>query len=83
MSDEKLKSIYECLRVVGTPEGDAMLKAYLDSEPFPHFEGHPTVKGALIRIEEDGKRTAGKFVDRKFVPLEEVAAEADKPSDAG
>jgi hypothetical protein len=59
------------MSMIDTPEGRARLKAYLDSEPFPHFEAHPTVKGALIRIDEGGTRTAGRFVDRKFVPLGE------------
>jgi hypothetical protein len=62
-------SLEECLRIVGTPAGDAKLKAFLNSQPFPHFEAHPTLKHAYIRIDEGGTRTAGKFVNRKFIPL--------------
>jgi hypothetical protein len=46
-----------------------MLKTYLDSEPFPHFEAHPDKAGLLVRIEEDGSRTVGRFVNRTFVPV--------------
>ena len=60
----------EALATVDTPEGRARLKAHLATTPFPHFEAHPTVEGALIRIEADGTRTAGRFVDRNFVPLD-------------
>ena len=68
---QKAVSLKEAISMIDTPKGRAKLKAYLDSEPFPHFEAHPTVKGALVRIDEDGTRTAGKFVDRKFVALDE------------
>jgi len=70
MPDHEPMSLCELIEVVDTPEGRTRLKTFLDSEPFPHFEAHPTVEGALIRIEADGTETAGKFVDRKFVTLE-------------
>ena len=61
------KPLGELLAIVGTPEGEKRLKAYLDSQPFPHFEAHPARKGVLIRIDADGTRTAGRFIDRRFV----------------
>jgi hypothetical protein len=61
------KPLSELVATVGTPEGDARLKAYLESEPFPHFEPHPTRKGVLIRTDADGTRSVGRFVDREFV----------------
>lgn len=61
------KPLSELVATVGTPEGDARLRAYLDSEPFPHFEPHPTRKGVLIRIDADGTRSVGRFVDREFL----------------
>ena len=60
----------EAVATIDTPEGRARLKAFLESQPFPHFEAHPTVKGVLIRVEADGTRIAGRFVNRQFVPLE-------------
>lgn len=64
------RPLSECLAEVETPIGRARLKVYLESLPFPHFEAHPTIKGALIRIEVDGTRVAGRFVDRGFVPID-------------
>jgi hypothetical protein len=55
--------------LVDTPKGREMLKAYLDSEPYPHFEAHPSQPGLLVRIEENGERTVGRFVNRIFVPI--------------
>ena len=65
-----LVSLSEALSLVGTPEGAARLNAYLESEPFQHFEAHPTVEHAFIRIEADVTRMAGRFIDRFFVPLD-------------
>ena len=36
------------------------------ARPFPHFEPAPGKAGLLIRIDEDGKRTVGRFVGREF-----------------
>ena len=54
--------------LVDTPVGRKMLKTYLDSEPYPHFEAHPSRAGLLVRIEENGERTVGRFVNREFIP---------------
>ena len=63
----------ELVSEVDTPKGRRKLKAYLDSEPFPHYEAHPTRDGLLIRTEASGERTVGKFVNREFV-VEHAAA---------
>ena len=57
----------ELVDVVGTSVGREKLRAHLESEPYPHFEAHPTQAGLLIRIEESGKRTVGRFINREFV----------------
>jgi hypothetical protein len=55
----------ECLRLVDTEEGRIRLEEHLKTVPFPHYE--PADRpGFLVRIEEDGKRTIGRFVNRKF-----------------
>jgi hypothetical protein len=54
---------------VETPAGRERLKSYLDSEPYPHFEAHPSRAGVLVRIEENGERTVGRFVNRAFIPV--------------
>jgi ParD-like antitoxin of type II bacterial toxin-antitoxin system len=60
-------SLTHLVESIDKPEGRARLKAYLDSEPYPHFEPHPTRKGLLVRIEADGRRNTGRFVNRQFV----------------
>jgi hypothetical protein len=57
------------LKDVDTPAGRARVAAGLASEPFPHFEVAPGRAGFLVRIDEDGTRTVGRFVKRKFVPV--------------
>ena len=68
--EEPRMSLSECLESVGTPDGHARLKAFLDSEPFPHFEGYPGDRRLLVRIDADGTRKVGTFVDRKFVEVD-------------
>jgi hypothetical protein len=53
--------------VAGTPKGRDLFANYLASEPFPHYEAHPTIDGLLVRTDEDGVRTIGRFVNRVFV----------------
>jgi ParD-like antitoxin of type II bacterial toxin-antitoxin system len=68
------RPLSECLESADTAKGNERLKAYLESQPFPHYEAHPNRPGLLIRIEEDGRRTTGRFVNRQF-----QAVKANKP----
>jgi hypothetical protein len=67
------KPLSQLIATVGMPEGKARLKAHLESLPFPHFEPHPTLKGYLVRIEENGSRSVGRFVNREFIVAQEKA----------
>jgi len=60
----------ECLETVDTPEGKDRVKNYLETQPYPHYEQAKEAPGLLVRIEADGKRTMGRFVNRKFQPVE-------------
>jgi hypothetical protein len=60
-------SVGELLDVVDTPKGRAMFQAFLESEPYPHYRAHPDEKGLLVRTEENGVETIGRFVNRQFV----------------
>jgi len=64
----KQKTLSHCLKEVGTPKGKDRLLNYLSKQPFPHYEpsGKP---GLLIRVDSNGKRTLGRFVQRKFSPV--------------
>ena len=61
-----VKPLSECLESVDSPEGRRRVGEYLRSRPFPHFEPAPDVPGMLVRIEADGSRTVGRFVNREF-----------------
>jgi hypothetical protein len=60
------RPLSECLNSVDSAMGHQRLNAYLESQPFPHYEAHPDQPGLLIRIDVDGSRTTGRFVNRKF-----------------
>ena len=60
----KAQPLSACLRSVGSAEGRRRLTEHLKSLPYPHYE--PAPGGLLVRLEANGKRTTGKFVNRKF-----------------
>jgi hypothetical protein len=64
----KARPLSECLNSVDTAAGRQRLAAHLESLPYPHFEAAPEA-GLLVRIEANGKRTTGRFVNRKFQPV--------------
>lgn len=64
----KAKPLSACLGSVNSPEGRRRLAAHLESQPYPHYEPAPNAPGLLVRIEAGGKRTLGRFVNRKFQP---------------
>jgi hypothetical protein len=65
----RAKPLSACLQSVDLAEGHKRLAEHLKSLPFPHFEPAPGSAGLLVRIEANGKRTTGRFVNRKFLPV--------------
>jgi len=61
----------ERLRDIDTPAGRARVEALLASGPFPHFEPAPGRPGLLVKIDEDGTRTVGRFIKRAFTPVKD------------
>jgi hypothetical protein len=61
-----VKSLSDCLDSVDTPEGRERVSTFLQSHPFPHYEPSPESPGLLIRTDANGKKTTGRFVNRKF-----------------
>jgi hypothetical protein len=47
------------------------VEAHLASVPFPHFEPAPGRPGLLVKIDEDGTRTVGRFIRRAFTPVKD------------
>lgn len=54
------------LATVDTPTGRRRVAEHLKALPYPHYEAVPGSPGLLTRIEADGSRTTGRFVNRKF-----------------
>jgi hypothetical protein len=63
-----------CLKSVDSPAGRRRVTEFLQSQPYPHYEPHPNQAGVLVRIEANGKRTVGRFVNRQFQPVKVKAA---------
>jgi hypothetical protein len=52
---------------VDTRRGRERLAAYLATQPFPRFEAADE-RGLLVKVDADGTRTRGRFVNRQFLP---------------
>lgn len=52
---------------VDRESGRKRVQDYLSTRPYPHFEPVAQRPGWLVRIEEDGTRTVGRFINREFV----------------
>ena len=59
------KPLSACLNSVDSPAGRRRVAEHLQTQPYPHYEPANT-PGLLIRITADGKRTVGRFVNRRF-----------------
>lgn len=62
-----VRSLAERIQSVDTDAGRDRVRAYLESRPFPHFEACQDEAGMVVRIDENGTRTRGRFVNREFV----------------
>ena len=60
------RPLSDCVASVDTARGRRRVRDFLTTQPFPHYEPHPEIAGLLVRIEADGNRTVGRFVNRKF-----------------
>src|SRR5437899_3016142 len=65
------KPLLECLRTVGSPEGRQRVADFLQTRPYPHYEQSDS-PGLLVRIDADGKRTLGRFVNREFQAVQKA-----------
>ncbi len=63
------QSLSACFEAMDSSAGRKRLETHLQSLPFPHYEPAPRKAGLLVRIDADGKRTTGRFVNRKFQPV--------------
>ncbi len=68
-----VKPLSSCLKSADSPEGRRRVANFLQTRPYPHYEAAPRGNGWLIRIDADGKRSLGRFVNREFRPAENGA----------
>jgi len=61
------RSLADSIQSVDTDAGRDRVRAYLESRPFQHIGPCQDKAGMLVRIDEDGTRTRGRFINRTFV----------------
>jgi hypothetical protein len=61
-----VRPLSECFASIDSEEGRQRVADYLESRPFPHYESAPDRPGFLVRVDERGTRTVGRFVGREF-----------------
>jgi len=64
-----VKPLSDCLESVDSAAGRRRVFEHLKTRPYPHYEAAANSPGLLVRIEADGKRTVGRFVNRQFQPI--------------
>jgi len=64
--DASAQPLSACLDSVDSPQGRRRVAEFVRMQPYPHYEPAPSAPGLLVRIEAGGKRTMGRFVNRKF-----------------
>ena len=62
------------LRLAVNTAGVAHLGALPKPTGRPRYGTDPAFPGFLVRVEPDGRRTPGRFVNRRFIPLEAIAS---------
>jgi hypothetical protein len=65
-------SLSELLAEIESPTGRQRLADHINDLPFPHYQPHPDQPKLLIRIESNGTRTGGHFVQRVFTPVDDA-----------
>ena len=59
------RPLSECLESADSTKGRNRVAEHLKTLPYPHYE-QSDAPGLLVRITADGKRSTGRFVNRKF-----------------
>jgi hypothetical protein len=60
------RPLSECLKSVDSLEGRKRVSDFLQQQPFPHYEPYPQDPKLLVRVDADGTREIGRFVNRRF-----------------
>jgi len=67
------RPLSEVITSVDSDAGRERVRTYLESQPYPHFEPCEEEAGMLVKTDEDGTRTRGRFVNRAFIEADESA----------
>ena len=65
LSDAKMAEL--ALDAADSVKGRDRLARYLKAQPYPHYETDPTNRDLVVRIEENGTRILGHYVNEDFV----------------
>ena len=76
------KPLSACLNSVDSPAGRKRVAEHLNSRPYPHYEAAPNSPGLLVRIDANGQRTTGRFVNREFQTVTANSPSRSKPRSA-
>src|ERR1035438_1553472 len=71
--DAIARPLSACLESVDSAAGSRRVAGFLQSQPFPHYLPHPDRPGLLVRVDADGRRPVGRFVNRQFRPVKTKA----------
>ena len=61
------QTLADVIESVDLAAGRARVAEHLEEVPFPHFQAAEGRPGFLVKIDEDGTRTVGRFVNREFI----------------
>lgn len=67
LSDAKMAEL--ALDASPSAKGRERLARYLKAQPFPHYESDPSNRDLVVRVEENGTRVRGHFVNKNFVAV--------------
>jgi hypothetical protein len=73
----------EALASVDTPAGRKRVADVLANQPYPHYKQYSGRPGLLLRIDEDGSQTVGRFVNRRFTAVEASPGLSNQPVSGG
>lgn len=65
LSDAEMAEL--ALDAVDSVKGRDRVARHLKAQPYPHYETDPTSRDLVVRIEENGTRVRGHFVNKNFV----------------
>lgn len=64
------RTLSEAIRQASTEDGRERVRDYRNALPFPRFQPVAGSTELVLKVEEDGTETLGRFVDRVFHPVE-------------